>query len=74
MKSAKSSGNSFSKNILIHAINLIDAFGTGIGSVAAFVCLVILDGWVLKLGGVVGCLGGVCFVIYLSDRLKEKLK
>lgn len=74
MKSAKSSTSSFSKNIGVHAINLVDAFGTGICSVAAFVCLVVLDGWVLKLSGFVGCFVLICLIIFLSDKLKEKAK
>ncbi|WP_286133803.1 hypothetical protein [Enterobacter sp. Bisph1] len=44
MKSAKSSQNSVSEKIWIHAVNMLDALGTGILSIAAFACLVVLDG------------------------------
>lgn len=53
---------------------MLDASGTGICSIAAFVCLIVLDGWLLKLGGVVGCLVLICFIIYLSDVLKAKVR
>ncbi|XTZ37098.1 hypothetical protein ACQYRI_14025 [Salmonella enterica] len=74
MKSAKSSQNNVPKKIWIHAVNLFDAFGTGIFSIAAFACLVVLDGWLLKLSGFVGCFVLICLIIYLSDRLKGKAK
>lgn len=74
MRSAKSSINSFLKIIGMHSINALDAFGTGICSVAAFTCLVVLDGWLLKLSGVIACLLLICLIIYLSDRLKERVK
>jgi hypothetical protein len=74
MKSAKCSVSNFSKSFWTHVINFIDAISTGVCSIAAFVCLVVLDGWVLKLIGVVGCLGLVCLIIYFSDRLKEKVR
>ncbi|QHM95629.1 hypothetical protein [Kosakonia sacchari] len=74
MKSAKSSQNSVSEKIWIHAVNMFDALGTGILSIAAFACLVVLDGWVLKLGGFLGCFALICLVIYLSDKLKGKDK
>ena len=74
MKSAKSSTSSFTKSIGLHVITMLDASGTGICSIAAFVCLIVLDGWLLKLGGVVGCLVLICFIIYLSDVLKAKVR
>ena len=74
MKSGKPSDSNFSKRIWIHAINMMDAFGTGICSVAAFVCLVVLDGWVLKLSGATVCLGLICLIIFVSDSLKEKIR
>ena len=47
MKSADSSTSSFTKSIGLHVITMLDASGTGICSIAAFVCLIVLDGWLL---------------------------
>ena len=74
MKSADSSLATLFKRIGIHSANLVEALSTGICSIAAFVCLIVLDGWLLKLGGVVGCLVLICFIIYLSDVLKAKVR
>ncbi|MDV5353813.1 hypothetical protein HF650_20780 [Kosakonia sp. SMBL-WEM22] len=70
MKSAKSSKNSVSKKIWIHAVDMFDAFVRGILSIAAFTCLFIFDGWLHKIGGFLGCFALICLIIYLSDKLK----
>ncbi|MGL4034084.1 hypothetical protein ACR3LQ_07395 [Kosakonia cowanii] len=70
MKSAKSSKNNVSKKIWIHTVDMFDAFGRGILSIAAFTCFFIFDGWLYKLGGFFGCFALICLIIYASDKLK----
>lgn len=70
MKSAKSSENDVSKKIWIHVVDMFDACGRGILSIAAFTCLFIFDGWLFKLGGFLSCFALICLIIYVSDKLK----
>lgn len=74
MKSANSWAANISKFIGFHLINMFDAFGTGICTLAILACLMFLDGWVLKLAGAAGCFVLVVLIIYLADRLKEKIQ
>lgn len=70
MKSAKYSLTKFAKFVGLQTAFMVEAISTGICSIAAFACLFLLDGIILKLLGFVGFFALAYFVAWIIDKIK----
>lgn len=70
MNSADFSLAKLFKRIGIQSANLIEAFSTGICSVAAFASLFVLEGWAGKLSGFIGFFVLAYLIAWAVDKVK----
>ncbi|EGT4410482.1 hypothetical protein AUM84_11780 [Cronobacter sakazakii] len=70
MKSANSSRNSILKSVRVYSANMVEAVSTCLCAFAAFGCLFILDGWLMKLAGFVGFFVLAYLVAWAADLVK----
>ncbi|ELY2855753.1 hypothetical protein ACMSZT_003905 [Cronobacter dublinensis] len=72
MKSANSSQNNVFKSVRNHAANMVEAITTCLCAFAAFGCLFIVDGWLMKLAGFVGFFALAYLIAWLVDLVKAE--
>lgn len=72
MKSVKFSLTNIFQRVGSHTASMLEAFSTGICSIAAFASIFLLDGWPMRLVGFVGFFVLACLIIWITDKLKQK--